>query len=305
MLRTRDLLLVACVLVLTVGLALTGCSRKPAEPAGKTAPAGEKGEPGEAAEAPETSMEEAPEGEPETEPVPAKEAEVVKEVVAADTEWKEATPAAAPAPEPAKTMRPGRPDPATVTKCAAAPTIDGKLDDACWKDAGLRGVWVDVYTGMPAKPQSRAFITYDAKNVYVAFLNPEANMKDLVADTTTRDGQTWNDDSNELFIDPTAGRKDYFQFIVNTAEVLYDGQGRDGGFDSKCVAKVHKGEAAWSLEMAIPLSELGVKGSPAGQTWTANFCRNRQTQGQAEASAWSDTGESFHNPEAFGKLKMK
>ena len=209
--------------------------------------------------------------------------------------------ATAAAPKPAK---PGHPNPAAVRKTATAPKIDGKLDDACWKTAVIPGAWVDVYTGDVPKIQPKAFVCYDDKNLYVAFLNPEAKMKDLVTDCTERDGQAWTDDSNELFIDPTAGRRAYYQFIVNAKGVLYDGHDRDGAYDSKCVVKVDQGKAAWTVEMAIPLTDLGIKGAVAGQTWTANFCRNRQVTGEAEAHAWADTGESFHNPEAFGKLKI-
>ena len=285
-----------CILGLLVVVVMSGCEKKAPAPEQQKAPV-EKDEP--AAE--ETSAQ-PPKGESETPPVSKEDANLIKDIVAKD-DWKEATPAAQPVP--AKPAKPGRPDVAPVRACAAAPKIDGKLDDACWKAAGIAGAWIDVYTGLPAKPQPKAFVCYDEKNLYVAFLNPESKMKDLVADTEDRDGSTWTDDSNELFIDPSAGRKDYFQLIVNTKGVLYDGQGRGGDWDGTGTVKVHKGEKMWSVEFSIPLSELGVKGSPKGQTWTANFCRNRQVTGEAEALAWSDTGESFHNPEAFGKLKME
>jgi hypothetical protein len=164
---------------------------------------------------------------------------------------------------------------------------------------------VDVYTGNPAKPQGKIYVCYDDKNLYVAYYNPEPKMKNLVADATDRDGNAWEDDSNEFFVDPTAGKKDYLQFIVNTKNVLYDGKGKDGSWNSNAKTAVKKTDDAWSLEMCIPLADLGVEGSPKGTTWTANFCRNRRTEGDAQALSWSDTGESFHNPDAFGKFKME
>ena len=206
---------------------------------------------------------------------------------------------------PTTPAKPGFPNPAVIGKAAAAPAIDGDLSDACWKAAEVKGIWVDVYTGTPAKPQPKAYLCYDDTNVYVGFLNPETKMKDLVCEATERDGAVWTDDSNELFIDPSAGKKDYCQFIVNTKGVIYDGRGRDGDWDSKVTVAVKKTDDGWSLEMAIPLKDLGVVGSPKGQTWTANFCRNRQTEGEAQAHGWADTSESFHNPEAFGKLVFK
>jgi len=208
-------------------------------------------------------------------------------------------------PEPAKPAKPGVPEPATVRKCAAAPTIDGDLSDACWKDAEVRGIWVDIRTAKAVDPQPKVYVCYDDENVYVAFLNPEPKMDKIVAAVTDRDGATYTDDSNEVFLDPTAGKKDYLQFIVNTKGVIYDGKGKDGEWNGHAKAAVAKMDNAWSLEIAIPLSDLGVEGSPKGQTWTANFCRNRMTEGEAQAIGWADTGESFHNPSAFGKLKME
>ena len=214
---------------------------------------------------------------------------------------------AKPAPEvevkPALPAKPGAPETAVVKRCAAAPTIDGDLSDACWKAARIGGVWIDPDTGKRAEPHPGVFICYDDKNLYVAFHNPEPEMKNIIADVTERDGNVWEDDSVELFLDPTAGKELYHQFIVNTNGVLYDGEGKDRDWDSKAVVKVKKTGDGWSAEFSIPLSDLGVVGSPKGQTWTANFCRNRL--GEPEPHRWSDTGDDEHNYEAFGKLKME
>ncbi|KPJ52034.1 MAG: hypothetical protein AMS16_06915 [Planctomycetes bacterium DG_58] len=197
------------------------------------------------------------------------------------------------------------PAPAPVKRCGRPPRIDGSLADPCWNTAELRGLWMDVYTGDASKLDTKAYVCYDDRNLYVAFHNPEPNMAGIVTDAGKRDGTVWEDDSNELFIDPTAGKKDYYQFMVNAKGVLYDGRGKDSSWDGKAKVAVKKMADGWSVEIAIPLSDLGVTASPGGQTWTANFCRNRQAEGEAEAYAWADTGESFHNPEAFGKLKFE
>ena len=209
------------------------------------------------------------------------------------------------APTPPKPMKPGYPEPAVVKACAAAPVIDGDLSDACWKTAEVAGTWVDVGTGRAVKPEGKVLVCYDAKNIYVAYLNPEPKMKDLVANATERDGNLWEDDSNELFLDPSAGKKDYFQFIVNASNVMYDGKGKDGTWNSTAKSAVKKTADGWSVEIAVPLAELGAAVPLKGKTWTANFCRNRRVEVEPQSSAWCDTGSSFHNPEAFGKLKME
>ena len=197
------------------------------------------------------------------------------------------------------------PPTAAVKPCAKAPVIDGDLSDDCWKTAQIPGAWTNVDTAKPPKVQSKVFVCYDDKFLYMAFQNPEPKMKNVVADETERDGSVWQDDSNEIFIDPSAGKKEYFQFIVNTKNVLYDGKGKDGTWNSTAKSAVKKGEDGWTLEIAIPLAEIETTAPLKGQNWTANFCRNRQAEGEPESSSWSDTGPSFHTPDAFGKLKME
>jgi len=199
--------------------------------------------------------------------------------------------------------RPGVPAPAVVKKCAFPPVLDGDLSDGCWKNAKVAGVWVNVDTGRAAAQPTAAWVSYDDENLYVAFRNDEPDTTSILAEVTERDGSVWRDDSNELFIDPTAGRKDYYQLIVNTKGALYDGCGRDGDWDSKTEVAVKMTDGGWSVELAVPLADLGVVGSPKGQTWTANFCRNRR--GEREVYAWSDTGADVHTPECFGKLKFE
>ena len=188
---------------------------------------------------------------------------------------------------------------------APAPKIDGDLSDACWKDAGIAGDWTNVETGKTVTPKPTVLVHYDETNIYIAFLNPEPDMKAVVAEATDRDGEVWRDDSNEIFLDPTGKRETYFQFIVNTKGVLLDGNTRDSSWDSGATVAAKTMKDAWSVEVAVPLSSLGVTGSLKGKTWAANFCRNRRATGEPELQAWADTGESFHNPEAFKDLTFK
>ena len=188
---------------------------------------------------------------------------------------------------------------------APAPKIDGDLSDACWKDTEITGDWTNVETGKTVTPKPSVFVYYDEANLYVAFFNPESDIKAVVADAVERDGSVWRDDSNEIFLDPTAKREDYYHFIVNTKGVILDGKTQDRDWNSQVTVAVKRTKDAWSLEVAIPLKDLEVTGSPKGQTWAANFCRNRMTRGEPEYQAWADTGESFHNPKAFKNLTFR
>jgi hypothetical protein len=65
------------------------------------------------------------------------------------------------------------------------------------------------------------------------------------------------------------------------------------------------GTDSWTVEVAIPLASMGVQGSPKGQTWLANFCRNRQVTGATEDMSWSDVGEEFHTWQRYGHITFK
>jgi len=186
------------------------------------------------------------------------------------------------------------------------PTIDGDLRDPCWERAlEIRGDWVDVEAGgVKVDAPPKVLVWYDASKIYIAYQNPEPRMKDLLAEVTERDGNVWTDDSIEVFFDPTGGQASYYQFIVNAKGVLYDGQGRSGDWDSEAEAKAAVSDDGWTVELAVPLSNLGVKGSPKGQTWKVNFCRNRYVTGKLQGQTWSDTGKSFHNVAAFKALTL-
>jgi hypothetical protein len=201
--------------------------------------------------------------------------------------------------------KPGQPAPAVVKACAKAPVIDGDLNDDCWKTAEVVGVWIEVDGGKAANPQGKAYICYDDKFLYVAFLNPEPKMKDIKTEATQRDGSVWDDDANEFFVSPTAGKGDYYQIIVNANNVLYDGRSHSGEWDSNAKSATKKLENAWSLEIAIPLADLAAAAPLKGQTWTANFCRDRFADGAGQYFSWKDVGDDFHNFEAFGTLKME
>jgi len=202
-----------------------------------------------------------------------------------------------------KRGKPGVPEVVLVRKCVKAPVIDGDLSDACWKAAQVPGVWIDIDTRKAPRLEPKVYMGYDDENVYFAFYNPEPDMQGVLAGCVDRDGKVWSDDSDEVFIDPTAGKGVYYHFIVNARNVLYDSHGKGGGaWNATAKTAVKRMTDAWALEISVPLAEIGVTGSPKGQTWTANFCRNRR--GNAAAYMWSYTGADFHTPERFGTLRI-
>ena len=66
-----------------------------------------------------------------------------------------------------KTVR----EPVTVPKFAAAPVIDGKLDDEIWKQAAVLKDLIQTSPGdhIPASKPTEVYLGYDEKHFYIAF----------------------------------------------------------------------------------------------------------------------------------------
>ena len=105
-----------------------------------------------------------------------------------------------------------RPEPVGVAGFAAAPRIDGVLDDPVWSDATVLDSFVETWPGdnAPASRRTRVLLGSDARNLYLAVEaedDPEAiratlgRRDDVLADDHVR----WLFDAYEKFV--KLGRK--------------------------------------------------------------------------------------------------
>lgn len=204
----------------------------------------------------------------------------------------------------------GRPI-AAVSKAPKAPTIDGKIEEDIWGEKPtLTGFYDDdLAKPVPRNVQTLVWLLYDDEKLYIAAKMLEPRMDELLAETTERDGDVWQDDDLEIFLDPGM-KKDpaaYFHLAVNAAGILADQQGApdvtgDTAWDCKgCTVKAAKDKDAWTVEMAIPLKAVGVTKSVAGTRWGVNFARDRKA-GVGEKSSWVNMGPQWHQPDQFGTI---
>ncbi len=190
---------------------------------------------------------------------------------------------------------------------AAAPKIDGVLDDAIWKDAPSAAEFKLKEDGKP-EFKTKMSVTRDEKTLYIAIECEESaeTLKALKAETTQNDAdEIWADDSVEIFIDPTNKRESYYQFIVNSKGVVWDAyhtfpKSPDSSWnsDAKVAAKVSTG--SWICELAIPIASFNRTDASIAE-WAFNVARNRSAS--QETCYWSPVfSDSSHVPEKFGKL---
>jgi hypothetical protein len=185
-----------------------------------------------------------------------------------------------------------------TAKCARTrepPTIDGRLDDACWKQAPVIGSFIDIDKQTPSRWPTTVRLLYDERNLYAAFECSETEPASIIAQIAQDGGEVWRDDSVELFLNPRGDGQTYEQFVAN---VLGARNRTSPGWQ----AKTSRSEAGWVVEMSIPLASLGQP--QAGDVWLFDACRTRPARPQAppEHSSWAPTEGSFHQPAKWGLL---
>jgi hypothetical protein len=202
-----------------------------------------------------------------------------------------------------------------VGPAAPPPHIDGREDYPCWKQTVAIKHFRHFGFLTPAAGGTTARLAYDDTNLYVLMVCQEPLLKtadmrqsEIKARITARDGKVLNDDSCLIFLQPIE-KGPVYEFTVNTLGTLLDARlrrddlwgTRDIKWNSSAKAAVKRGDGFWTLEMAIPLADLGVSQVKTGDRWQAGLVR--VAQGRKETSSWNPTTiKGAHAPEALGTL---
>jgi len=126
----------------------------------------------------------------------------------------------------------------------AKPVVDGKLDEACWKNAATTGI-LRVTRGNPSKATTTAFIVRDADHLYVGVRctgesKPAGECVELAIDS--------NADGNSYYLIqfvPANGR-------VTTTYNEHDPHWFDKTWRPSFPSAVSREAGAWSAEFALP-----------------------------------------------------
>lgn len=189
-----------------------------------------------------------------------------------------------------------------VARCPvseAAPVIDGRVDEGCWERGVRSGAFVTPQ-GEATELTTTARLVHDGDTLYVGVRCEEPRPEELVVEHTERDGSVYQDDCVELFLDANLDFRTYYHFVVNAGNVQRDESRSMGGrtpkdvaWDARWQSAVAIGDGGWSAEMAIPLSEVGLR-LDGDAAVGVNVCRSAQRAG--ELSCWVPTHGGFHNP---------
>ncbi|SFR33378.1 Carbohydrate family 9 binding domain-like [Robiginitalea myxolifaciens] len=168
---------------------------------------------------------------------------------------------------------------------AAAPAIDGNLNDPAWDQVEWAGDYTEFQPDENTDPsvETRFKILYDAKNLYVAFKCYDPEPDKIEKRLSRRDG--FAGDWVELNIDSYFDKRTSFSFTVTAAGVKGDefvsnnGNNWDDSWNPIWFVKTATDAEGWTAEMRIPLSQLKF-GDAEEQIWglqsTRRFFREEE-----------------------------
>jgi len=208
---------------------------------------------------------------------------------------------------------------ATAARIEEAPIIDGKVDDAVWRNsqAITDFIQAEPYEGQPATEKTEVYIAYDDRNVYVGAICYDSDPSRLIVTDARRDASLDDTDSFRVIFDTYHDHQNGFVFGTNPAGLEHDGQvtneGEGGGgggpgsgqrrsqsgagagynlnWDTSFSVASHIGDYGWSAEFAIPLRTLRYTPGER-QTWGLNFQRNIRRK--REEDFWSPVSRAFN-----------
>lgn len=184
---------------------------------------------------------------------------------------------------------------AVAVRAGASPLIDGRDDDAAWRDApvitGFRQ-WRPT-GGKAPRFRTEAKIVYDAANLYVFVRaydpHPDSIIKLLERrDTFTPSDMIW------VFVDSYHDRRTGYEFGVNAAGVkmdqaIYDDGNEDGAWDAVWDVATRVDSVGWTAEYRLPLSQMRYS---SDRTHTFGIAVDRDIYRYAERVSWPGFSEA-------------
>ena len=208
--------------------------------------------------------------------------------------------------------------------------IDGRLDDAAWREAPWTSDFVDIEGSVKPRPRfrTRAKMLWDDRYLYIAAELEEPNVH---ATLTKHDSVIFHDDDFEVFVKPLPESASYYEFEMNALNTGWDlflnkpyklGGKADDRWDIAGLktAVAIQGtlnqpgdmDRGWTLEIAYPLSAFSTRQSVPlpvdGTTWRINFSRVEWKAGQVKEDNWVWFPQGLidmHVPEYWGVLQFR
>jgi hypothetical protein len=167
-----------------------------------------------------------------------------------------------------------------VESTSEAIKIDAVLDEAVWKTAQPMEFDAETNPGDNIAPPARTvgYMTYDRKNLYVAFQCFDPNPKAIRAHISDRD-TAFSDDFVGVVLDTFNDNRRAFEFFVNPLGVQMDliqddtNRNEDESWDAIWTTAGRITAEGYIVEMAIPFTSIRFPKTDAEQTWGVDMVR--------------------------------
>ena len=190
---------------------------------------------------------------------------------------------------------------AFATRTDASVTVDGRLDEDCWRRAARNGPFRQIYdNSKTSEPLTFFQVAYDEANVYFGVNARESDADSLKPVPTERDASP-KGGNIEIFVDTECNRSSYYQLIANTAGSQCDLFMKDRAWNGDWDVGVQIGGKGYTMEIAIPFAAVEGGVPEPGSPWGLNVCRNRKGA-LPYSSTWAAVGGAFHRPGRFNTL---
>jgi hypothetical protein len=184
-------------------------------------------------------------------------------------------------------------------KIITPPKIDGKLNDECWQSLEIAKDFyqIDPNNGEPERKNKKTEvkICYDERNIYFGILMYDNAADSILKELSKRDDENKNFDSFGIWIDPFNNAQVEYNFMITPAGVQIDRKFSKTGIDKNWNAiwksDVEINEYGWSVELAIPFSQLRFPND--NKDWGINMARTIRRY--REDYSWNPINTEFEN----------
>ena len=165
-----------------------------------------------------------------------------------------------------------------------------------WQNACIKELYYAADNTKAIPHKTKVHFRHDGKNLIIRAVMDVK--KDYPFPALTNRNGTWpSSESIEIFIDPGADGKGYYQIAVGMNGDRFDNRYVKKTWKANWKSQVKHASGQWIAEITIPY--------PAKTNFCSgfNFCRNVKNDGEYY-STWAKVGAIFHNPGKFGKLYL-
>ena len=152
--------------------------------------------------------------------------------------------------------------------------VDGLLLEKSWEKADFQNEFSLITGEGLASSQTTVACLFSPTYLYIMFQvddSPEQNRKITIYQ---KDGPVFYDDSVEVFIDPWFSSSFYYHLSLNSIGTQYDSFSRSGpSWNANWEVAIQEKTSGWTVEIAIPFSELEIQAPHPGEQWGINFNR--------------------------------